>query len=123
MPADEDVVIISSLNHLQCLITSLAVQIAAHLHAVEVLRMLHHHAVSQDQQTANGSCLTGVVRGERGGGVSHRSQNSYGTGRRNKQKKTGEEEKERDGGRRERGQKQREEPCRVQPNNQNMHEE
>lgn len=84
MPAGEDVVIISSLNQLQCLITSLAVQIAAHLHAVEVLGMLHHHPVSQDQQAANGSCLTGVVRGERGGGVSHRSQNSYGTGRRNK---------------------------------------
>lgn len=30
----------------------------ARLHAVEVLGMLHHHAVSQDQQIANISHLT-----------------------------------------------------------------
>lgn len=51
----------------------------ARLHAVEVLGVFHYHAVSQDQQIANVSHLTGVVRGERGGGVAHRSQNSYGT--------------------------------------------
>ena len=82
----------------------MAVQVSAHLHAVEVLRMLHHHAVSQDQQTANGSCLTGVVRGERGGGVSHRSQNSYRTGRRNSNNKKQERRRRRgmEGGERER---------------------
>lgn len=62
------------------------------LHAVEVLGVFHYHAVSQDQQIANVSHLTGVVRGERGGGVAHRSQNSYGTGRRErKEEKRGEE--------------------------------
>lgn len=53
--------------------------ITADLHPVEVLGVLHHHAISQDHQVA---CLTGVVGGERGGGNAHWSQNSNGTGRR-----------------------------------------
>lgn len=65
------------------------------LHTVEILRVLQHHAVSQDQQVANVSHLTGVLRGERGGGVAHWSQNSYGTGgRREGMIEEEEEEKE-----------------------------
>lgn len=73
-------------------VSSLQIAFFTDLHAVEVLGVFHYHAVSQDQQIANVSHLTGVVRGERGGGVAHRSQNSYGTGRRErKEEKRGEE--------------------------------
>lgn len=51
------------------------------LHAVEVLWVLHNHAVRQDEQIPNVTRLAGVVRGERGG-VAHRSQQGYGTGER-----------------------------------------
>lgn len=73
-------------------VSSLQIAFFTDLHAVEVLGVFHYHAVSQDQQIANVSHLTGVVRGERGGGVAHRSQNSYRTGRRErKEEKRGEE--------------------------------
>lgn len=73
-------------------VSSLRIAFFTDLHAVEVLGVFHYHAVSQDQQIANVSHLTGVVRGERGGGVAHRSQNSYRTGRRErKEEKRGEE--------------------------------
>lgn len=49
------------------------------LHAVEVLGVLHHQTIRQDQQV---SSLTGSVRGDRGGRKANRSQNSDGTGRR-----------------------------------------
>lgn len=82
-------------------VSSLRIAFFTDLHAVEVLGVFHYHAVSQDQQIANVSHLTGVVRGERGGGVAHRSQNSYGTGRRErKEEKRGgnREGKEKEGG-------------------------
>lgn len=47
-----------------------------HLHAVVVLRMLHHQAVRQDQQISR---LTGIVREDRRGRKANRSQNSDGT--------------------------------------------
>lgn len=91
--------------------------------------MLQHHAVSQDQQVANVSHLTGVLRGERGGGVAYWSQNSYGTGGRwggrivgwwgrrgEGSRSRGREEKEgiEAEGREEEG-GQSEQPCRVKP--------
>lgn len=82
-------------------VSSLRIAFFTDLHAVEVLGVFHYHSVSQDQQIANVSHLTGVVRGERGGGVAHRSQNSYGTGRRErKEEKRGgnREGKEKEGG-------------------------
>lgn len=83
-------------------VSSLRIVFFTDLHAVEVLGVFHYHAVSQDQQIANVSHLTGVVRGERGGGVAHRSQNSYRTGRRErkeeKKRRGNREGKEKEGG-------------------------
>lgn len=79
-------------------VSSLRITFFTDLHAVEVLGVFHYHAVSQDQQIANVSHLAGVVRGERGGGVAHRSQNSYGTGRRERREENRRVKRSRVGG-------------------------
>lgn len=68
---------------------TLTVQVSTDLHAVEVFWVLHYDTVSQDQQTAHVACLAGVVRGERGGGVAHWSQQSNGAGRRKQEQVVG----------------------------------
>lgn len=52
--------------------------------------MLHQHAITEYEQISKVCGLTGVVRGERRGGVAHWSQNGYRTKRR---ERSGDDEK------------------------------